>query len=509
MARGRPSLTHVVGILVLLTGVACLPLPASAAKYASLVMDAGTGRVLYARSADSHRYPASLTKMMTVFMIFEALQERRLTLRQPITISARAAGQPPSKLGFKPGQSILVEDAILALVTKSANDVATAVAEELGGSERNFALAMTAKARKLGMSRTTFRNASGLPHRGQLTTARDMAKLAQALLRRFPQYYHYFSVTSFEYKGKRYRNHNRMLGSYDGIDGIKTGYIRASGFNLVASAVRQNRRLIGVVFGAKNTKRRGRHMAKLLDKGFKTPRTTLMVKQGSQGLSSARIRATRDVVSRAIGPTPRPEDVAVFAPSAGGGGGAWAIQVGAYRHPTPARKIARVAYDSAPEYLADGTVTVIRQAGGKRGPYYLARIHGIGSGDAMEACRKLRREGMDCLRLRLKGVAKDTSPASTVPELSGRWGVQVGAYPKQSSASRIARKAVKLAPDLLDDGLIKVVPLSKGKRRPLYRARILGIGKKQAYEACRKLEAKKVPCMVLQMKGVQTASISH
>jgi D-alanyl-D-alanine carboxypeptidase len=504
MAR-RPRMTRLVGVLVLLAGLACLPVSASAAKYASLVMDANTGRILYARNADSHRYPASLTKMMTMYMVFQALEEGRLNLRQPISVSARAAAQPPSKLGFKPGDSITVQDAILALATKSANDVATAVAEELGGTERNFALAMTAEARKLGMSRTTFRNASGLPHKGQLTTARDMATLARALLRRFPQHYHYFSIESFEYGGVRHRNHNRMLGNYEGLDGIKTGYINASGFNLVASAMRDNRRLIGVVFGAKNPKRRGRHMAQLLDDGFQKLPTIMVARKDAPRPPGARIAAVSDELAPTAGPTPKPEEATVFAPSAGGGG-AWAIQVGAYRQPQPAQKIARVAYDAASEYLGDGTVAVIRQASGNRRPYYLARIHGIGSTEAQQACRKLRGEGMDCLRLRLQGSAKVTSPARTVSRTGGSWGVQVGAYPKQSSASRIARKAVDMVPDLLEDGFIKVVALTKGKRRPLYRARILGIDKQQAYEACRQLEAKNVPCLVLQTKGVETAS---
>jgi len=505
MARGRPQMAQLVGVLVLLAGLACLPVSASAAKYASLVMDASTGRVLYARSADTHRYPASLTKMMTLYMVFEALEDGRLKFNQRISVSARAAAQPPSKLGIRPGGSIIVEDAILALVTKSANDIATAVAEELGGTERNFALAMTAKARKLGMSRTTFRNASGLPHKGQLTTARDMAKLARALLQRFPQHYHYFSVQSFEYAGARYRNHNRMLGKYDGLDGIKTGYINASGFNLVASAVRQNRRLIGVVFGAKNPKRRGRHMAKLLDKGFQTLPPTIMAQRDQQRPPGARVAAAANDLTALAGPAPRPEEVTVFAPSASGGG-TWAIQVGAYHQPQPARKIARVAYDTAAEYLRDGTVTVVRQATRKPHPYYLARIHGIGRNDAQQACRKLRGKGMDCLKLRLRGAAKVTSPARSMVRRGGSWGVQVGAYPKRTSASRIARKAVDMVPELLEDGLIKVVPLTKGKRRPLYRARILGIDKKKAYDACRQLEAGKVPCMVLQIKGVQTAS---
>lgn len=501
-------MTHLVGVLVLLAGLACLPVSASAAKYASLVMDASTGRVLYARNADSHRYPASLTKMMTLYLVFEALEDGRLKLRQPISVSARAAAQAPSKLGFKPGDSILVKDAILALVTKSANDVATAVAEELGGTERNFALAMTAKARKLGMSRTTFRNASGLPHKGQLTTARDMAKLARALLRHFPKYYHYFSVASFEYDGALYRNHNTMLGNYDGLDGIKTGYINASGFNLVASAVRENRRLIGVVFGAKNPTRRGRHMAKLLDDGFRKLPATIVAQRDQQRPPGARVAAAEDELAALAGPTPRPDEVTVFAPSVGDEG-AWAIQVGAYHQLQPARNIAHVAYDTASEYLEDGTVTVVRKATGKRQPYYLARIHGIGGNEAQQACRKLRGEGMDCLRLRLQGAAEVTSPARSVVKLGGSWGVQVGAYPKHTSAARIAEKAVGMVPELLENGLIKVVPLTNGKRRPLYRARILGIDKRHAYEACRKLEAEKVPCMVLQTKGVETASAEN
>jgi hypothetical protein len=296
-----------------------------------------------------------------------------------------------------------------------------------------------------------------------------------------------------------------MLGNYDGLDGIKTGYINASGFNLVASAVRQNRRLIGVVFGAKNPKRRGRHMAKLLDKGFQTLPQTIVAQRDRQRPSGARVVAAANDLTALDGPTPRPEDVTVLAPSVGGGG-TWAIQVGAYHQPQPAHKIARVAYDAAAEYLRDGTVTVVRKATRKPQPYYLARIHGIGRNEAQQACRKLRGKGMDCLKLRLRGAAKVTSPARSVVKRGGSWGVQVGAYPKRTSASRIAKKALNMVPALLEDGLITVVPLTKGKRRPLYRARILGLDKKEAYEACRQLEAEKVPCMVLQIKGVQTAS---
>ncbi len=243
---------------------------AEAAAYAALVMDAATGQILSQVDADAPRYPASLTKMMTLYMLFEALDSKTLKLSSPMKVSALAASRPPSRLGLHIGDTITVREAILALVTKSANDVATVVAEKLGGSETRFAQRMTAKARRLGMKRTTFRNASGLPHRSQLTTARDMAVLGRALLRRFPHYYAYFSEPAFDYDGQRYANHNHLLGNYDGVDGIKTGYIHASGFNLVASAKRDGRRLIGVVFGARSPAERSYKMAGLLDKGFDT-----------------------------------------------------------------------------------------------------------------------------------------------------------------------------------------------------------------------------------------------
>jgi D-alanyl-D-alanine carboxypeptidase len=231
-------------------------------------MDASTGQVLYAVNADLSRYPASLTKMMTLYMVFEALSEGALTLGQPLYTSTHASLQPPTKLGLRAGQSISVEDAILALVTKSANDAAAVVAEALGGSEDYFAWKMTLKARELGMNRTTFANASGLPDSSQVTTARDMGILALALLHDYPQYYQYFSTQRFYWRGSYHANHNRMLAAYPGVDGIKTGYTHASGFNLVASAEREGRRLIGVVMGARSPSNRTAIMTSLLDQAF-------------------------------------------------------------------------------------------------------------------------------------------------------------------------------------------------------------------------------------------------
>jgi D-alanyl-D-alanine carboxypeptidase len=237
-------------------------------RYSSIVMDAATGNVLSAVNADAPRYPASLTKMMTLYMAFEALRDRRLTLESPVPVSAHAASMSPSKLGLLPGTRLTVEQAILGLVTKSANDAAAALGERLGGDEAQFAQMMTLRARALGMTHTTFRNASGLPDPQQVSTARDLALLARHLIRDFPDEYHYFSTPSFVFHGRTILNHDHLLQSYPGADGLKTGYIEAAGFNLVTSAVRGEVRLIGVVIGAARPGERDLHMAALLDRGF-------------------------------------------------------------------------------------------------------------------------------------------------------------------------------------------------------------------------------------------------
>ncbi|MGG5807889.1 D-alanyl-D-alanine carboxypeptidase family protein [Falsiroseomonas sp. CW058] len=239
-------------------------------RYSAILLDHRTGSVLVSASPDETRHPASLTKMMTLYMVFEALRDGRLTLASAVPMSEEAASRPPSKLGVPPGFSISVEQAILALVTRSANDVAAAVGERIGGSEARFAQMMTMRARALGMTRTTFRNASGLPDPDQVTTARDMATLGRRLMQDFPDRYHYFGVTNAVVRGSNLRNHNGMLRTYDGVDGIKTGYIRDSGFNIVTSASRGGQRLVGAVFGGSSWAERDAHMASLLDQGFQT-----------------------------------------------------------------------------------------------------------------------------------------------------------------------------------------------------------------------------------------------
>ena len=235
-------------------------------------VDAKTGKVLYSDQADAKRHPASLTKMMTLYMMFEAIDRGRMNSRTKISVSANCARQPPTKLGFQPGQTIKVGDAIVALVTKSANDVACAVGEHISGTEEAFARDMTNRAHRLGMRNTVFRNASGLPDNAQVTTARDMAVLGRALQDDFPRKFKYFSTKSFKWKGKTYTNHNRLLGKVKGVNGIKTGYTRASGYNLVCSAKRGRSEIVAVVLGGNTGRARDARMTSLLEEHLPSAR---------------------------------------------------------------------------------------------------------------------------------------------------------------------------------------------------------------------------------------------
>ncbi|PYE88186.1 D-alanyl-D-alanine carboxypeptidase family protein [Phyllobacterium leguminum] len=255
--------------LTVISGCSTTSVPsayASSGKYAAIVVDANTGETLFSANADAGRYPASLTKMMTLYMLFEAMQAGRVNKNTPIPVSRYAASRPPTKLGLKPGQSVRAEDAIYGLITRSANDAATAVGEYLGGSEQRFAQMMTAKARRLGMKNTVFRNADGLPNASQRSSARDMAILGIALREHFPREFAYFSAQSFNYKGRTIRGHNRLLGKVQGVDGIKTGYTRDSGYNLVSSVKLDGRKVVAVVMGGASGGARDAHMASLIAK---------------------------------------------------------------------------------------------------------------------------------------------------------------------------------------------------------------------------------------------------
>src|SRR5437763_3614653 len=233
--------------------------------YAAIVVDANSGEVMHAANADAPRHPASITKIMTLYLLFEQIEAGKLRLDSPLNCSAEAAAQAPTKLGVRPGQTITVEEAIKALVTKSANDAAVVVAEALGGDEETFARMMTRKARALGMNNTLYRNASGLPDDEQVTTARDQALLGRAIQDRFPRFYRYFSTAAFSFRGRPMRNHNHLLGRVEGVDGIKTGYTRSSGFNLVTSVRRGGRHIVAVVLGGASAGSRDARMRQLIE----------------------------------------------------------------------------------------------------------------------------------------------------------------------------------------------------------------------------------------------------
>lgn len=409
MAGGRVA----AAAIAFFAAIALVPAAASA-KYASYVVDAKTGRVHHSVNADTRNFPASLTKMMTLYLLFEAIEEKRIGLKSRIKVSARAARQPSSRLGLSAGDTITVDIAIRALIVKSANDVASAVAEFLGRTERRFALKMTAKAREIGMTRTTFRNASGLPHRGQLSTARDMATLSKAIFERFPDFYPRFSERAFTYRGVSYRTHNAMLKTYPGSDGMKTGYIHASGYNLVTSAKRGKTRLIGVIFGGKTAKRRDRRMKSMLDRAF--------ANSAAAPRSSARPVYTGAAAPRkaASKTKSRPRFAAKPAASLGKSNrksghkraGVWGIQVGAYYTHRPALKAAKKAVRRLPGLLAGGKVVVTPVKASRGRLLYRARILGVDRRAAYRACRLLKRSKTPCMELKLPGGLELAANAS-------------------------------------------------------------------------------------------------
>jgi len=300
---------HTVMALALAAAVVAAPSAALAAKGAAIVIDATTGKTLYSSNADEPRYPASLTKMMTLYMVFEAMNAGRIGKNTPVPYSRYAASRPPTKLGVRAGGSVSVETAILSLVTRSANDSAAALGEMIGGSEENFARMMTAKAQRLGMRSTTFRNASGLPDPRQVTTARDMALLGMSLREHFPKYYGYFGVQSFTHGRTRIANHNKLLGRVKGVDGIKTGYTRASGFNLVSSVKDGNRMLVAVVMGGTSGRARDAQMTKLIAAYLPKARG-----RGDNPLIADRGAVTQQNVARAEAIEPASPVVAALVP---------------------------------------------------------------------------------------------------------------------------------------------------------------------------------------------------
>lgn len=401
-------------------GLALSAVPAQAGRYASIVIDAETGDILHAANPDTRSYPASLTKVMTLYLLFDELEAGRLRLDSRLAVSAHAAAQSPSKLALEPGEKISVQDAIMALVIKSANDVAVVVAEAIGGTEAGFAHMMTRKARALGMRATTYRNASGLPDTGQVSTVRDQATLARALISHHGRYYRYFSSRQFVYEGQTINTHNRLMLRYAGADGIKTGYIHASGFNLISSARRGDKRIIGVVFGGTTGASRDKHMGQLLDKGFAKVRrgeTIEVAESESDDLpnidelvaaaQAAKAPAKTKAAAKPVKPSskavamrgPARADAAADDDDDDAVGDAdpasWSIQVGAFGEYRPAHKAATEAAKKLGGLVSRGSID-IDKAGNAKKPVYRARISGFNEDQARAACKRLERAGKVC-----------------------------------------------------------------------------------------------------------------
>lgn len=432
------------------TGIA-----ASAAPYAALVMDARSGEVLYARNADTRLHPASLTKMMTLYITFEAISRGEITLDTKVTISKRAAAEPPSKLGLKAGQKIALRYLIRAAAVKSANDAATALGEAIEGSEAKFARRMNKTAKALGMTRTTFKNAHGLTEKGHLSTARDMTNLGRHLFFDYPQYYNLFSRRSTDAGVKSVRNTNRkFLAAYRGADGIKTGYTQAAGFNLVASAKRGQERVIATVFGGRSTAARNEKVAELLDLGFSRAPTHVAIRKPDAPHYDDR-PAAKSVLVAAVATSPRPE---------------------------PRRARSEDEADQLQKAIA--VAVSVAEAEVEADEVVIA--------DAGEAATG---NNASAVKVAIRPEPRDDGPkvVTRVSTSGGRhWGIHLGAFPTRTAAEKVLLKTALQDLNTLDGALRKVV--LRGGR---YQANFVGMTEELAKRACSRLDAMRQECSTL------------
>ncbi|GGC57422.1 serine hydrolase [Chelatococcus reniformis] len=460
--------------------------------FAAYVIDVKTGKTLYAKSEDEIRYPASITKVMTLYLLFEQLDRGRLSLDSPLRVSANAASQAPSKLGVRPGSTIEVEDAIKAVVTRSANDVAVAIGENLAGSEPAFARMMTAKARALGMASTVYVNASGLPDERQVTTARDLSILARAIQDRFPRYYGYFSTRSFRYGGRVIGNHNRLIGRVEGVDGIKTGYTRMSGFNLMTSAKANGRHVVGIVLGGRSGAIRDRIMASLIEdsmpRAYAGARQTPMVGEGAPVAMAAAARdaepevapreATREVPKPARAQlAPRRADIRPVVASANS---LSTTTPSAFRWVAPRQE--RVAESQALARLAYAPDTKTRSDVRALGQLVKATDDKSGSGQS--------------------SVAKTASKAAERADddkgrrSTGGWVIQLGATEDEAEAEKLLASA-KGASAALKGASPFTEKVVRGSAT-LYRARFSGFDPDAAQAACKSLKRSGFACFAIK-----------
>ena len=483
---------------------------------ASIVVDANSGAVMQASNADSPRHPASLTKIMTLYLLFERLEAGKIKLNTEMPVSAHAAVQAPSKLGLKPGETIRVETAIRAIVTKSANDVAVIVGEALAGDEASFARLMTAKAHALGMKNTTYRNASGLPEDQQITTARDQSVLGRAIQDRFPNYYRYFATRTFDFRGKSMRNHNHLLGNIEGVDGIKTGYIHDSGFNIVTSVRRGNRHVIAVVFGGRTANARDARVVSLINNNINIAAVKRTAPPMIEGFETAAIAAknvkdkaplavaapqTAAVVSQVASHTavatppvdqiapghanvaPEPGSTDPIRPNAVK---TVTVHPGSFRTaslsplPSDSRKLAPAPAGSSATIT---TVTTVKSDAPPAPPGAKPGVLGVLTGKIASAGNNVP-------------IPVAASELAAKPR-SGGWMIQVGAFPEEKEAKDRLSTCQSKVKDLLGKADPFTERVEKGDK-PLYRARFAGLDKDQAEAACKSLKRSEIPCMLLK-----------
>ncbi len=437
-------------------------------KYASIVIDAETGAILSQSNPDKILHPASLTKLMTLALTFEALEKGTLRPSDRITISRRAAGMSPSKLGLPAGSTIRVQDAIYAVVTKSANDISVALAEAIGGSEANFVRLMNARAASIGMNRTRFRNASGLPDAKQVSTARDMAKLGRHLLYNHAAYYPVFNKKSFTYNGRTYRNHNRLLDSYAGMDGMKTGFVNASGYNLVASAKRGNSRLVAVVFGGRTSQSRNLHMSSLLDRGFEQVDKVRLA-------SSAQHLDSSSLVSASMPDTARPQqqqdqNIVSFQGNA---------LTAADRLTETAPQISSFAQttNSAATARREQTLGTVR----------IASLNTANDAHPSAQPPVERPAPLYTPPQQQAAARPEALPAGYAA--GGTWSVQVGAFQSRVATDQAIYRAIRELPgDLSSRATPLIVPLRTADASWVFRARLSGFTQAEAERACSRLK---------------------
>jgi D-alanyl-D-alanine carboxypeptidase len=464
--------------------------------YASIVVDANSGKVMQATNADSPRHPASLTKMMTLYLLFERLAAGQMKMTTEMPVSAHAAAMAPTKLGLKPGEHLTVSDAIQGIVTQSANDAAVVVAEAIGGTETEFAREMTAKARALGMMHTNYHNASGLPDEAQITTARDESILARALQDRFPQYFHYFSLRAFVYHGRRMRNHNHLLGRIDGVDGMKTGYIHESGFNIVTDVHRHGRHLIVVVFGGRSARVRDAQVVNLIDRHIKEAalkRSAPMIAEGRQhGLARAKTGHEERVakVASATPLPPRPPAVAAAAPAPAPGSTA----------PIKAIPVKTVVVQQPPVMHTASLAPLptdsrkLRPAPATANP---AKITTVAVHHPPPPPKPAEPAANQVATAGASGPVPHVVEQESAAKPRGGWMIQVGAFDVEKDAKERLTLCQSKAKSQLAAAASFTEPVAKDGKT-LYRARFAGLGKAQAETACKHLKRSDIPCMLLR-----------